>query len=175
MHVYSLAARCTYLLTALLTGLIAGLFFAFTYDVNIAFGELSGPEYAKNMELINVSIRNAVFGSVFFPSVVLPVVALALSWRSYRSPAFLLVLVGFLIYLFGSFLVTTQINIPLNYYLESWDIAAPPSDWEATRDSWNWWNAVRTWASIAAFACYLVALTLPVQRPGALYRQPAVA
>lgn len=164
MQPYTLIVRFSYLLTALLTGIIAGLFFAFTYDVNIAFEQLTASEYAKNMELINVSIRNVYFGSVWFPSVVVPVIALALSWRRYRSPSFLLLLVGFLIYLVGSFLVTTQINIPLNYYLESWDIASPPSDWMEVRDSWNWWNSVRTWASITAFVCYLIVLMLPIEQ-----------
>lgn len=165
MQPYSLLVRFSYLLTALLTGIIAGLFFAFTYDVNIAFEQLTASEYAKNMELINVSIRNPYFGSVWFPSVVVPVIALALSWRRYRSTSFLLLLVGFLIYLIGCFLVTTQIHLPLNAYLESWNIASPPSDWIEVRDSWNWWNSVRTWASIIAFVCYLMVLIQPIEQP----------
>lgn len=168
MPLYSLTVRFSYLLTTLFTGIIAGLFFAFAYDVNIAFEQLNASEYAKNMELINVSIRNSYFFFVWLSGIVLPVIALVLSWRSYRSPSFQLFLVGFLIYAIGCFLITMQIHIPLNQYLESWNIASPPAEWIETRASWNSWHMVRTWAAIIAFVFYLIVLMLPMPQQRAL-------
>ena len=163
MTIHRLILRTLQILSILMTGLNAGLFFIFSYDVNIAFEQLTGAEYGYSMKIINEAIRNPWFFTVFFGSIALPIVTLLVWRRSYRTPAFLLFLAGFLIYLALTFAVTTAINLPLNVYLESWDLAAVPADWTNVRDSWNQANMVRTWGAIAAFALYLVGLTVSAE------------
>lgn len=148
------------LVTTLLTGMVAGEFYIFSYGVNDAFVQLSGSEYTQAMRLINFSVRdNPFFGAVFFGALATPIVALCLFWGRYRSPMFLLYLAGYVLFFVGTFLVTFQINIPLNYYLESWDLASPASDWQETRNAWNQANLVRTWAAVLASSFYLVAIS----------------
>lgn len=59
---------------------------------------------------------------------------------------------------------THQINLPLNYYTESWDPLALPADWATTRDSWNQANAARVLNSFIAFLLSLCALVLQPNR-----------
>ena len=103
-------------------------------------------------------IRNPWFFTVFFGAMVLPIITLLLWIRSYRTPAFLLFLGGFVVYALGVFWVTSSINLPLNYYLESWNLSAVPADWMTVRDSWNQANMIRTWSATGAFALYLIGL-----------------
>lgn len=161
MQAISYVTDALRVVTILLTGIMAGFFFAYSYNVNIAFEGLNASTYAEAMQRINVAVRNPVFFAVFFPAVLVPALAVILSWRRYQSLPFWLFLAGFVVYFVGSFLVTAQINLPLNAYLESWSIQSPPPDWDETRRSWNQANLVRTWASIIAFACYLLALVVP--------------
>ncbi len=159
MNAHKLLLRTLQILSILLTGLNAGLFFIFSYDINIAFALLSGAEYGYTMKIINEAIRNPWFFTVFFGALALPIITLLLWIRSYRSPAFLLFLAGFVVFAICVFWITSSINLPLNYYLESWDLPAVPDDWTTVRDSWNQANMVRTWGAIGAFALYLIGLT----------------
>lgn len=154
-----LAARnALMIISTLLTGVMAGFFFAFSYDIVFMLDELPATRYAEVMELININVRNGMFGTFFFGAVGVSAVALVSLLPSYRSLTFILFLTGFVVYLAGTFLVTTQINLPLNAYIESWDIQMPPADWAEARQQWQDANFIRTWSSISAFLLYLCAL-----------------
>lgn len=163
MNIHKLSLRTLQILSTLFTGLNAGLFFIFSYDINIAFELLSGAEYGYIMKIINEAIRNPWFFTVFFGAMVLPVCTLLLWIRSYRTPAFLLFLTGFIIFCIFDYWITSSINLPLNYYLESWDLQAVPDDWMTVRDSWNRANMIRTWGAIGAFLLYLIGITMAAE------------
>lgn len=160
---YKLSLRGLQILSIMLTGLNAGLFFIFSYDINIAFELLSGAEYGYTMKIINEAIRNPWFFAVFFGGMAVPIGTLLIWIRSYSTPAFLLFLAGFVVFAIFVFGVTTTINLPLNNYLESWDLQAVPDDWTTVRDSWNRANMIRTWGAIGAFLLYLIGLTVSAE------------
>lgn len=153
------------IISILLTGVMAGFFFAFSYDIIFMLDELPATRYAEVMELININVRNGMFGVFFFGAVGVSAVTLLLMLPKYRSATFLLFLAGFIVYLAGTFLVTTQINLPLNAYIESWNIQMPPADWAEARQRWQDANFIRTWSSIAAFLLYLFALITSSTQP----------
>ena len=69
-----------------------------------------------------------------------------------------------IIYILGVIVFTAQVNLPLNYYTESWDPQNLPADWAQVRTQWNNANAIRVGTSGAAFVLALAALVVRASR-----------
>ena len=67
-------------------------------------------------------------------------------------------IVGALLYLGGSFLVTICFNVPRNNILARVDPVAPGSElvWQEYLSGWTAWNHVRTVASLAAAVSFML-------------------
>jgi uncharacterized membrane protein len=147
---------------ALGSGLIAGVFFAFSTSVMSALGRLPSDQGMTAMQHVNVIIINPLFLGVFlgtaFVCAVLTVVSL-IRWD--RGSMF--VLAGAALYLVGSILVTMAINVPMNNAL----MAARPDDpnsadlWANYLSNWTFWNHIRAAASLCAAAAFTIALVRP--------------
>lgn len=139
------------IVTAVLTALIAGLFYAYSCSVVLGLGKLSDTEYLKAMQSINREILNPVFFISFMGTAVL----LPISTFLYRtqSPVFILLLLATLVYLIGVFGVTIVGNVPLNDQLDKFDIVNSTKEGiKQMRDNfenrWNFLNNVRTAFSV---------------------------
>jgi uncharacterized membrane protein len=146
--------------SAVLAGLMAGFFFAYSASVVLALRTLSGPEYTTVMQEINEKVLNVVFGIVFFGAVVVPVggailVVLREHWTTLSGGLFL---AGTVVYLVGTFLVTMRVHIPMNERIATWSRESPPEEWTTVRARWARWNHVRTTAAVVSFALYLAAI-----------------
>jgi uncharacterized membrane protein len=139
------------IITATLTALIAGLFYAYSCSVVLGLGKLSDSEYLKAMQSINREILNPAFFLSFMGTVVL----LPVSTFVFRgqSPVFLFLLIATLSYLIGVFGVTVLINVPLNEQLDKLDLANTASQAiremrEKFESRWNFFNNIRTIFSV---------------------------
>jgi uncharacterized membrane protein len=146
------------LLTLILSGLIAGFFFAFSADVNLATVVLPASDYVRVQQLINLKVRNPAFALVYFGAVAVPALLLAVMWRHWRRRTFLILAAGFLLYLVA-FFVTREINVPINNELATWNPQQAPATWTALRDRWNDANLFRTVVAMLSFVCYAFALS----------------
>ncbi len=147
-------------LASLGCGLMAGLFFVFSVAVMKAFARLPSAEGIAAMQFINVAIINPIFLTVFFGTAVactLVIIASVLLWR--ESGAVYLIL-GSVLYLIGTFLVTVVFNVPKNNALASVSPADPGSTslWASYLDKWTAWNHVRTVSSLTAMALLVIGL-----------------
>lgn len=137
------------------SGLMAGLFFAFSVAIMTALTRLPAAHGIAAMQSINTSILNPFFGLVFggtaIASVVLAVVS-PFRWPVTGSPW---ILAGSLLYLTGGLLVTIVFNVPRNDALAGLDPNAPASavEWAGYVSSWTAWNHVRTFLCLAATLC----------------------
>lgn len=146
---------------ALGSGLVAGIFFAFSSFVMGALGRLPQAAGISAMQSINVVVINPVFLSVFMGTALLGVVlatASLIGWADSRS---LYLLVGGVLYVVGCFLVTMLFNVPLNNALAA---VAPESAegavlWARYLTEWTNWNSLRTAASCLASIFFMLALT----------------
>ena len=155
----------TILLAALVTGIMAGFFYAYTFNVNLAMLEVDGETYATMQSLFNQNVRHFTFFILFFGGGAVPLIALAANWRSYRTAPFWLIVVAGVIYITAIIMFTANVNLPLNAYTESWDPQAVPDDWMEVRAAWNRANAFRVFASCTAFTLYLLALVIRASTP----------
>lgn len=153
----SLIAALT-LLAALGSGLMAGLFLAFSVSVMPALGRRPAAEGVAAMQTINIAILNRLFLVAFFGTAMacalLVIVALT---RSHNPAAY--AVTGALLYLFGGLGVTIVCNVPRNQALARAEARDPRSLalWTDYLTIWTAWNHVRTAACLAAAAFLTVA------------------
>jgi uncharacterized membrane protein len=148
------------LFTALGCGLMAGLFFAFSVSVMKGLARLPPAEGMAAMQAINVAIINPVFLVAFLGTGAACLLLVISSLWRWPAPGAVYLLVGGVLYLVGSLLVTFIFNVPKNEALAS----ATPSDpgsaglWASYLASWTAWNRVRAIATLAAAASLIIAL-----------------
>lgn len=145
---------------SVLLGLMAGFFYTYSFNVNLALLQVDGETYATVQSLLNQNVRHAGFFVCFFGAGGMSLVAAAVNFRRWREASFWLVAIAGVMYVFGVIVFTRQVNLPLNAYTESWSPSALPVDWEAIRTQWNQANAVRVWVSLSSFCFCLAALVL---------------
>lgn len=142
------------------SGLVAGIFFAFSTFVMRALGQLRQDQGIAAMKAINVTVLNPWFFLAFFGTgaVCLPIAFLALGYAAGKRQAYLLA--GCALYLFGCLLVTMAFNVPLNNRLASVEPDSPGAQtlWANYLSRWTLWNHVRTAASLAAAGLFAFAL-----------------
>ncbi|HEY5820082.1 MAG TPA: anthrone oxygenase family protein [Mesorhizobium sp.] len=147
------------LIAALGSGIMAGLYFAFSNSVMGALGRLPAAQGITAMNAINVVILNPLFLAVFIGTALvaaLLAVAAILGW----TPRPIWVLTGAVLYIAGSIIVTMAINVPLNNALAASDpnSAAGATLWAGYLDRWVFWNHIRTLACTGALAAFIAAL-----------------
>lgn len=147
-------------LAALGSGLVAGIFFAFSTFVMRALGRLPGVQGLAAMQSINVTVVNHWFLVAFVGTGVLSLVAMGAASLRWHEPGMLALFVGGGLYLGGSFLVTILCNVPRNERLASLSADDPrvADVWPRYVSGWTRWNHIRTAASLLASACFLLAL-----------------
>ena len=145
--------------SALGSGLIAGLFFAFSTSVMGALGRLPPAHGMAAMNAINVVIINPWFMLAFFGTAAACLAALVLAILNWSAGGTGWIVGGALLYLGGSIGVTMALNVPLNNALASAAGDEAPHVWAGYLTDWTRWNHVRTVASLAAAACLTVGLT----------------
>ena len=141
-------------LAALGSGLIGGLFFAFSAFVMSALGRLPPAGGISAMQSINVAVLNPLFFTAFFGTAALCILLAIAAFAGWSRPGAIYLLAGSLLYLVGTVLVTIVFNVPLNNQLAAVkaDSAAAASVWTRYLSDWTAWNHVRTVASLAAAA-----------------------
>jgi uncharacterized membrane protein len=143
---------------ALGAGLIAGTFFAFSAFVMAALGKLPPAHGIAAMQSINVVVINPVFLGVFMGTAVLSLILVIAALFGAAAPMTLIA--GGLLYFAGCFLVTMLFNVPRNNALAAIapDSAEGAALWQRYLREWTMWNTVRTVASLAAAALFILTL-----------------
>ena len=147
------------LLAAIGSGLMAGLFFAFSSFVMTALARLPAAQGIAAMNSINVTILNASFGLAFFGSALLCLGLGITGVMRWSEPGSLWLVAGSLLFLVGTIAVTIIFNVPLNDALAA---ASPASSegaalWSRYLAEWLPWNHVRTLSSSSALVAFILA------------------
>jgi uncharacterized membrane protein len=141
-------------------GAVGGVFYAFSALVMSGLSRLPGTAGLEAMKSINITAVRPPLMIALFGSAVL-CVALAvraiMTWGDRRA---VLLLAGAALYLVGAIVLTAAYNVPLNNHLAG--VSAHAQDavaqWHSYARSWTIANHVRAAASLAATACFILAL-----------------
>ncbi len=142
------------------SGVVSGIFFAFSTFVMTALGRLPREQGIASMQSINVAVLNPWFFAVFFGTAGGCLVLAALALHDWNDPTMSYLLVGSVLYLLGSVGVTIAFNVPLNEELAAVkpDSTEGAELWTRYLSVWTAWNHVRTAGSLAAAASFIMAL-----------------
>jgi uncharacterized membrane protein len=136
--------------TALSSGLITGVYFAFSVFIMQAFGKINTTQSITAMNAINKTILRSLFMPLFFGSSIISlclIIAAIVHWGEAGSK---LTLIAGAVYFIGMFICTAVFNVPLNNVLARTD---PNGDnaqqvWSHYLSNWTKWNHLRTVSSL---------------------------
>lgn len=146
------------LASAVGSGLMAGIFFAFSAVVMPALQRRPAAEGIAAMQTMNVVVANPLFVLIFVGTGVASAATIVLSLvdtaRSGAPAA-----VGGVLYLVGAIVVTGVANVPRNDALDAADPASSDGAdlWTRYLREWTAWNHARTVATTAALALFVIA------------------
>ncbi len=153
--------KSTILLTAIiLTGLSAGLFYAWQVSIIPGTKKVSDLTYLESMQSINREILNPWFFIIFFGPLLLMIVSAIELHKLDDTQAFAIVLIAAVIYVIGTIGVTSFGNVPLNNALEAKTLTGFSLEElkglrEAYESKWNQLHVIRTIFSVISFAMLL--------------------
>jgi uncharacterized membrane protein len=148
------------LFSVLGSGLIAGVFFAFSTFIMKALAQQPPAQGIATMQSINITVINPWFIGAFLLTDAACLILAVFSLLRWNQSGSVYLLAGSLLFLIGTFLVTMLGNVPLNDALA---ISDPKSTdganlWARYLTDWTFWNHVRTIAAIAASAAFTMAI-----------------
>ncbi|MET0300067.1 MAG: anthrone oxygenase family protein [Flavitalea sp.] len=150
-------------LSVLMVGLVAGLFYGYDSSVIGGLGKLGSREYLMAFKEINRAILNPYFFVSFMGALVVLPLAVWMGKGKVPDVSFYLMIGAAVVYFVGVFGVTVIGNIPLNESLDRLDLrSASAESIESFRFKfeavWSRYHHVRTWLSILAFVLAIVSL-----------------
>ncbi len=142
-------------ISTLFAAAIFGFFYAWVSSTMWGLDQIDSEVAILAMQGMNASVRNAIFGLIFFgtaPALFLTA-AIAASMRL-KKLAVIFTCSG-LIYLFGGAVLTFMINVPMNEQLALVQLPLSPQEaktiWQSYSKEWQFWNQTRTVFSGLAF------------------------
>ncbi len=146
--------------TALGSGLVAGVFFAFSSFVMKALGRLPANEGISAMQSINIVVLNPVFLGVMLGTAAACAVLVVVPVFNWGDPRSAVLLSAGLLYLVGTVVVTLAFNVPWNNALAAVDPGSGEGArlWTQYLDRWTIWNHVRGTAALLTAAFSTAAL-----------------
>lgn len=135
---------------ALSSGLIAGVYFAFSAFIMQAFGKIDTTHSISAMNAINETILRSLFMPLFFGSSIISLCLIFVALVYWGEAGTKLTLLAGAVYFIGMFISTVAFNVPLNNLLARTD---PDSDnarqvWSHYINKWTKWNHLRTVSSL---------------------------
>ncbi len=148
--------------TTLFSGMIAGLFYAWTISVTPGLAKIDNSSYLKAFQSMNRAILNPAFFIAFFGVLALLIYHSYVSFTSQDQAQSWLIISATILYILGIMAVTIAGNIPLNNSLESLQIESMSIEQMETfrsgfENKWNALNLIRTVCSAVSFLLLIIA------------------
>jgi len=147
-------------LAALSTGLMAGIYFAFSSFIMQAFEKIEEEQAIAAMNSINETILRSWFMPLFFGSSIISVILLFSTLSESGQFNSYLIITACIIYIVGMLVSTALFNVPLNKALANVASThlASHITWSDYLKKWTFWNHVRMLASL--FSCIMFAYSI---------------
>lgn len=152
--------KWTLIAGALGSGIIGGIYFAFSTFIMTSLGSISTESGVAAMNAIDRVIVRSLFMPVFLGMVIVSAVLVILAIRQWSIGSGSLIIAGALLYVVASFISTIVFNVPLNDKLATFqgNEAAAAEFWAVYLKDWTFWNHVRTIASLASSVAFMAAI-----------------
>ncbi len=145
---------------AISAGIMAGVYFTFSFFAMRALAELGDEAGARAMQSINVVIQRSFFLPLFFASTLACAALVVLGLTGFAGANAMWVIAGGAVYVIGMFVVTLIGNVPLNNRLDAVDPASEEGAvmWREYLARWTPLNHIRTFACTLAMGMLIAGL-----------------
>jgi len=135
---------------ALSSGVMAGVYLAFSGFIMRALNQLGALQAVASMNAINVAIVRSVFILVFFGSTIISICLIFISIFYWHETESGLMLIAGIVYFIGMFVCTLLFNVPLNNFLATLtdDTDNLHQAWTQYYKVWTSWNHIRVISSL---------------------------
>ena len=156
----NLFTTVTVILALIGCALIGGIFFAFSSFIMKALARLPSSEGMLAMQSINVVVLNPLFLGLFIGTALTSLVVSIIAIKVWGMPSAPYFLIGALLYIVGTFLVTGMGNVPLNKQLASIAVTdrVASDTWQHYLERWTRLNTIRTASAILAAVLLIIGL-----------------
>jgi uncharacterized membrane protein len=154
-----------WLIAIVLTGLSAGLFYAWEVSVIPGTKKIGDRSYVETMQSINRAIINPAFMLIFLGSFILQIIT---TFQHRGTDALWFLLAAALTYFIGTLLVTGLGNVPLNNALDALNINELSTDQIMGKRNqyelrWNRLHTIRTVFAVLSFLLLVIPVLLQKQ------------
>ena len=148
--------------TALASGLVGGVLYAFSSFVMAGLRRLPAAEGMAAMQSINVTAVKPGLMIPFFGAMIASVAVAATAIVDWDDTVSVWLLAGAASYILGTFVMTAAYHVPRNNALAATSTEAPEAEsaWAHYLEEWTRWNHFRTLAALTAAAMLGVAIWL---------------
>ena len=142
------------------SGLVAGIFFAFSTFVMKALSQMPASAGLVAMQRINVTVINPLFMLVFLGTPLASLYLAVVGVIDLSEPGFAYLLAGGAVHIVGSLFVTIAFNVPRNDALATVDPESQEAStaWSKYIREWTAWNHVRTVSSLGSAVLFSLGL-----------------
>jgi hypothetical protein len=158
--------QLTQFVNMLLYALVAGVFWGTWFSLSRSIASISSSTF---LEVGRIMIHNLGGPmSLLMPAASLSNLAMCIALFRRRLMKPLVFACAALLLLAVALVVTLTVNVPIDNQITHWTVATLPANWEMTRNRWEFYHSLRTFASLlglgCAFASALSASTLSASR-----------
>lgn len=148
-----MALRICEVLSIVLTALVAGVFWGPWLGLSRSIDTFSGAEFLAIGKRMIANLAPVM--PILMPAAM--AATLALLVVSYRggTPTFFWTLAGFVMFAVA-LLITLRVEVPIDNRIRRWSEESLPPDWQALRDRWERYHALRTFSSIVGFVAIVI-------------------
>ncbi|WP_191600852.1 DUF1772 domain-containing protein [Marinomonas algicola] len=148
-------------LLMVITGIMAGIYFAFSVFIMKSLSQLPNIEGARAMNRINDVIIKTVFLPLFLGSTFWYAGLIIWSFVNWQSGQSTLIISASLVYIVGMFLITVIGNVPLNKKLKvsENDEKELSKTWPYYLQKWTQFNHLRTLSAMISLALLILSQT----------------
>jgi uncharacterized membrane protein len=148
-------ARIARFLHLFLFALVVGVFWGTWFSLSRSIGAITPPTFLEVGHTMIANLGRPM--AVLMPAALLSALPVLVSLYRRQRHGFYLMLAGVAL-LVVALAITLAVNVPIDRAIESWTVQTLPRDWATSRDRWQAYHTLRTFASLAGFGCALAAI-----------------
>ena len=135
--------------------LVTGVFWGTWFTLTRSLDEFSTAEFIHIGKVIIANV--AVPMSIIMPLCILFMFLSMLFYSEKKSSGFYLNVIALALIII-TLLVTLLILVPIDNQIKQWAATVIPANWEYLRTRWDFYHTVRTFTSLASFACFALSI-----------------
>jgi uncharacterized membrane protein len=143
------------LVTGIILILVTGVFWGTWFSLSRTMHTFSPATFVAIGRQIMQNV--AVGMSIMMPLGILGLLVLLLMAGKRRKAHFYWLLSTLILFVLA-LAITLLIEVPIDNQIRTWTATSMPAGWQVIRDRWQFYHTGRTFISLAAMACYLMAV-----------------